>query len=138
MLKSLLGMVGLGGPEYDAKVLARDARAMIDMVHGQHGAASLQGIAQACREHIDDVHTRGVNDTQFYERGITHLTELNRAARSRRDNIAWSGITLAIIYVKAEIMGDIALPAKNVIEGFMQKWEHDGNLGDEDEGADIY
>lgn len=56
----------------------------------------------------------------------------------RRDNVVWSGITLSIIYVKAEILGDLGLPAKNVLEGFMQKWEHDGNLGDEDEGAEIY
>lgn len=138
MLKSLLGLVGLGGPEYDAKILARDARSMIDMVHGQHGAGSLQSIAEACREHIELVHERGINDPQFYEQGITQLTELNKAARMRRDNVVWSGITLSIIYVKAEVLGDLALPAKNVIEGFMQKWEHDGQLGDEDEGADAY
>ena len=117
---------------------ACDARSMIDMVHGQHGAASLQTIADTCREHIELVHERGINDPQFYEQGIVQLTELNKAARMRRENATWSGITLSIIYVRAEILGDVALPAKNVIEGFMQKWEHDGSLGDEDEGADIY
>lgn len=136
MIKTILGLIGLGGPEYDAKILARDARSLIEMMHGQHGAASLQKIADTCREHIGEVHRRGINDPQFYEQGIIHLTELNRAARLRRDNVVWSGITLSIIYVKAEILGDIALSAKNMIEGFMQKWEHDGNLGDEDEGAD--
>lgn len=39
MLKSLMGLLGMGGPEYDARILARDSRSMIDMVHGQHGAA---------------------------------------------------------------------------------------------------
>ena len=138
MLKSLLGLVGLGGPEYDAKILARDARSMIDMVHGQHGAASLESITATCREHINLVHERGLNDPQFYEQGIVQLTELNKAARMRRENAVWSGITLAVIYVRAEILGDLGMPAKNVIEGFMQKWEHDGNLGDEYEGTDIY
>lgn len=137
MLKSLLGLIGLGGPDYDAKILARDGRAMIDMIHGQHGAASMQNIADTCREHINLVHERGLNDAQFYEQGIVHLTELNKAARLRRDNVVWSGITLSIIYVRAEILGDLGMPAKNIIEGFMQKWEHIGDLGDEDEGSDI-
>lgn len=104
MLKSLMGLLGMGGPEYDARILARDSRSMIDMVHGQHGAASLQIIASTCREHIELVHERGINDPQFYEQGIVHLTELNKAARMRRDNVVWSGITLSIIYVKAEIL----------------------------------
>lgn len=124
MISKLMAMIGFGGPEHDAKILARDARAMIDMVHGQHGAASLAKIASSTRDQIDEVHRRGLNDTQFYHRGVEALTELNRAARTRRDNISWSGITLAIIYIKAEILGDHGLPAKNAIDGFIEKWSH--------------
>jgi len=126
MLKSLMTFIGLGGPEYDAKILRRDAKAMVEMIHGQHGAESLRDISKEARAHIDQVHERGLNDIQFYGRGVDELTELNRAARSRRDNIAWSGITLAIIYIKAEMMEDLGVPAKNIIEGFMQQWAHSG------------
>jgi len=124
MLKKLMTMIGLGGPEYDAKILIRDSKAMIEMIHGQHGAESLRKIAAETRARIDEVHQRGLNDIQFYGRGIETLTELNRAARARRDNIAWSGITLAIIYIKAEMLEGLGAPAKNTIEGFMQQWSH--------------
>ncbi len=124
MLKKLMAFIGLGGPEYDAKILIRDSKSMIEMIHGQHGADSLRKIAAETRSRIDEVHERGLNDIQFYVRGIEALTELNRAARLRRDNIAWSGVTLAIIYIKAEMMEDMGTPAKNIIEGFMQQWSH--------------
>lgn len=122
MLKTLLRYIGLGGPEHDAKILTKDARAMVEMVHGQHGTPSLTLIAEKARTQIHEVHRRGINDVQFYGRGVDDLTELNRAARKRRDNISWSGITLAIIYIKAEIIGELALPARNVIDGFIDKY----------------
>lgn len=134
MLSNILAMIGLGGPEHDAKILRRDARAMIEMIHGQHGAESLRKIANETRYQVEEVHQRGLNDPQFYGRGIEALTELNRAARNRRDNIAWSGITLAIIYIKSEILGDLGLPAKNAIEGFLEKWSHTQSEGDEEDG----
>ncbi|MBO6947989.1 MAG: hypothetical protein JJ855_08410 [Rhodospirillales bacterium] len=124
MFSRILELIGLGGPEHDARILTRDARAMIDMVYGQHGADSLAKIANETKYQIDDVHKRGLNDPQFYQRGVEALTDLNRAARNRRDNIAWSGITLAIIYIKSEILGELALPAKNAIDGFIEKWAH--------------
>lgn len=122
MLSNLKALFGLGGPENEARILIRDARAMIEMIHGQHGPDSLRKISGEVKYQIEGVHQRGLNDTQFYGRGIEAMTELNRAARTRRDNIAWSGITLAIIYIKAEILGEHGVPTRNTIEGFMEKW----------------
>ncbi len=124
MISKLLALIGLGGPEHDGKVLASDAVALIDMLHGQHSAVNLAKIAGMARQQIDEVHRRGLDDPQYYKRGVTHLTELNRAARSRRDNIAWSGITLAIIYIKAEMLGEYGASAMNAIGGYFEKWEH--------------
>lgn len=124
MLKNVLSALGLGGPEHDAKILAKDARALIDMLHGQHGGESLGKIARTARTQIDAVHEKGLNDPKYYARGVVQLTELNRAARARRDNIAWSGITLAIIYIKAEMLGDAGLTPINVIGGFIDQWQH--------------
>lgn len=125
MFAKLLELIGLGGPEYDAKILARDARSLIDMLHTQHGATSLIKIAEEARFQIAEVHNRGLNDPQFYGRGIAHLTDLNKAARARNDNKTWSGITLAIIYIKAELLGEMGLPAKNAIDGYIEKWFSD-------------
>lgn len=135
MLKALLGLIGLGGPEHEARTLAADARNLVDMIHGQSGAERLSRIAQTTREKIDEVHERGLNDPQFYDRGVQQLTELNRAARQRRDDTSWSGITLAIVYIKAEMLGEPGLPARNIIEGFLDKWRHATDVPQEDGGA---
>ncbi len=124
MISKLLELIGLGGPKYEGKMLAKDARNLVDMIHGQSGAERLSHIAQTTREKIDEVHERGLNDVQFYGRGVEHLTELNRAARQRRDDTTWSGITLAIVYIKAEILGEPGLPARNTIQGFLDRWRH--------------
>jgi len=130
MLADLKALFGLGGPENEARILIRDAREMIEMVHGQHGPESLRKISGEIGYQIAEVHRRGLDDPQFYGRGVEALTELNRAARTRRDNIAWSGITMAIIYIKAEMLGDHGLPAKNAIDGFMEKWPPAEDIGD--------
>lgn len=124
MIDWLLGLVGLGGPEAEGRQLARDARAIIEMIHGQHAADSLRKIAEKAKESIADVHERGLNDPKFYKRGVEHLTDLNRAARNRRDNVSWSGITLAIIYVKAEMLGESGKSARNAVDGFFDEWAH--------------
>jgi len=124
MISKLFALLGFGGADYDGKLLAKDARALINMIQGQHGAAQLARIAEECRVHIDQVHERGLNDPQFYAQGVNHLTDLNRAARSRHDNVAWSGITLAIIYIKAEILGEPGVTAINTVKGFTDKWVH--------------
>ena len=124
MIDKLLEMIGLGGPEHEGKVLAKDARNLVDIIHGQSGAERLSKIAQTTREMIDEVHERGLNDPQFNGRGVEHLTELNRAARQRRDDTSWSGITLAIVYIKAEILGEPGQPARNTINGFLDRWRH--------------
>lgn len=130
MISKLLALIGFGGADYDGKLLAKDARSVIDMIQNQHGAAQLARIAEECRVHINEVHERGLNDPQFYKRGVDHLTELNRAARSRRDNVAWSGITLAIIYIKAELLGESGVSAINAVKGFTEMWAH---VSDSDE-----
>jgi len=95
---------------------------MVEMIHAQHGPDSLRRIATETQTQIRDVHQRGLNDVQFYGRGVEHLTELNRAARARRDNIAWSAITLAIIHIKAEMIEDAATPARNIVQDFIRQW----------------
>ena len=58
MIDKLLEMIGLGGPEHEGKVLAKDARNLVDIIHGQSGAERLSKIAQTTREMIDEVHER--------------------------------------------------------------------------------
>ena len=135
MLKRFLALIGFGGPEEEGRQLARDTRAILDMIHGQHGAESLLKIAGKLRRHIDLVHEKGMNEPQYYGRGVTELTELNRAARARQDNLGWSGITLAVIYIKAEMIGPPGFEARNAINGFLAEWAHalDEALPDGDE-----
>lgn len=124
MWQAFLSAIGFAGPEHDGKALDRDARSLIDMFRAQNRADKLAEIAKTARSFIDEVHERGLNDPQYYGRGVTHLTELNRAARQRRDDVAWSGITLAIIYIKSEIVGAHGMRARAAIDAFLAEWRH--------------
>jgi len=132
MLRTFLGLIGFGGPAYDARILARDANAILKAMGEQYGAETTTKIVAKIRDQIQIVHEKGLNDPRYYGRGITELTELNRAARSRQDNVAWTGITLAIIYIKAEILGPHGDPVRQPIDALIGEWAHALPAAEED------
>ncbi|HBK76846.1 MAG TPA: hypothetical protein DDZ73_10755, partial [Gammaproteobacteria bacterium] len=53
------------------------------------------------------------------------LKEAHRDARKRNDQAALSGTTLAIIFLQARELGDLAQPASGAIEEFIARWPAD-------------
>ena len=50
------------------------------------------------------------------------LKEAHRDARKRNDQAALSGTTLAIIFLSAQELGDLAQPACDAISEFIARW----------------
>ena len=50
------------------------------------------------------------------------LKEAHRDARKRNDQAALSGTTLAIIFLRAQELGDLAQPACDAIDEFIARW----------------
>ncbi len=115
---------GIGDPDGAAKTLNKDAVAILDMIHGLHGAESLRAIAGIIRDARAEVHERSLGNPEFYATGLRVLTDKNSAARRSNDQITWSGLTLTIIYLKAEMEGPKAAPARASIDTFLSEWQH--------------
>ena len=121
---TLLRKLGLGDPDAAAKTLNKDARSILEMIHNVHRAEDLKRIAGMIRETRAEVHERSTGNTAFYETGLRALKDRNNAARRRNDQASWSAITLTIIYLRAEMEGPAAAPARAAIDSFLAEWQH--------------
>ena len=130
----LLQKLGFGDPVREARQLNKDAQDILEMIHNVHGATRLAEIADVIRTARREVQERATGDPTFYKRGVAQLTERNRAARRRNDQVTWSGLTLTIIYLKAEVAGGPATPARAAIDSFLAGWAH--GTSEADTGVD--
>jgi len=53
---------------------------------------------------------------------LLRLKEIHREARRYRDPIALSAATLTIIHFRARQLGEVARPAQEVIDRFLEQW----------------
>lgn len=60
------------------------------------------------------------------------LKEAHRDARKRNDQAALSGTTLAIIFLSAQELGDLAQPACDAIDEFIARWPVDEKTSAQD------
>lgn len=112
---------GIGGAESAARQLNVDAARIIESTEGQFGRDTLARVVDIVREQLDEVHRLSLGETQYYEQGLKHLTERNAEHRRKNDQAAWSAVTLAIIYLKAERLGAAAAPACAHIDAFLER-----------------
>lgn len=110
---------GIGGPEAQARQLDADAAHLVTGAEGQYGRDTLAHIATLLRERIDEVHDLSLGKTEYYEQGLKHLTEVNAEHRRANDQPAWSAITLAIIYLRAEMIGPAGAATCARIDAFL-------------------
>jgi len=124
---------GIGDPDAVAKTLNKDAASILEMVRSVHGAEVLKHIATIVRDARAEVHERATGNPEFYDTGLRALKDRNADARRRNDQATWSALTLTIIYLKAEVAGAMATPARAAIDAFLAEWQH--AMDDEDGGA---
>jgi len=73
-------------------------------------------------EHIRRAHaTFGTSEIDL-KRAHLDYRNLHKQAQRRRDQVALSAMTLVIIYLRAELVGDDCVPARASIEEFTVEW----------------
>ena len=108
--------------ERQARRLNRDADAIIEADSRNHDQIRLQKIAQQTNEYLQQAQERLKNDPDGDYRNLAHLETEHKKARRQPNQLALSAATLAIIYLRAEKLGDDCKPALNAIEEFIEKW----------------
>lgn len=111
-------------PEREIKQLNRDARGVVDDVFLGYPVDRAREVAVRTRAYIDEAHEKAKNDVGRYGEVVARYRTLNQAARQRTDQVAMSSLTLAIIYLNAEMQGAPCAPARAAIDEFLGYWSH--------------
>ncbi len=117
-------MFELFGQNSKARQLIKDSQSIIRADELTYADKHLFKISEVAGDSIRQALNRsGVQAKR--EKIPRWLKEAHRDARKRNDQAALSGTTLAIIFLQARELGDLAQPASGAIEEFIARWPAD-------------
>ena len=120
-------MFELFGQNSKARQLIKDSQSIIRADELTYADKHLLKISEVAGDSIRQALNR--SDAQVKGEKIPRwLKEAHRDARKRNDQAALSGTTLAIIFLQARELGDLAQPASDAIEGFIARWPADEKI----------
>ena len=108
----------------EAKQLNKDAGAILDSVVKGSPAVVARAVAEQTQAAIDEGHEKGRNSPDLYQPIIDHYRTVNGDARRNHNQVAMSAFSLTIIYLRAEMLGSKAVPARQAIDEFLTSWAH--------------
>jgi len=107
--------------EREAQQLNRDVPVILEQAEGIFSPDSMTVVADMTAEHIKRAHDIYGTQAIDFQRALLDYKKLHKDARGRTDQRALSAMTLVIIYLRAEITGDAARPARDAIEQFIAR-----------------
>ena len=111
-------------PEREAKHLNKDSIAILDgIVHGS-AAVVARAVAKQTKAAIAEGHEKGRNKSDLYQPILDHYRTMNTEAVQARNQIKMSVFSLTIIYLRAEMIGQKAVPARQAIDAFLKSWDY--------------
>ncbi len=124
-------MFGLFGQKSKALQLIRDSQSIIRSDETAYADRHLLKISEIASSSI----RQALNKSGIKNEGNKTprwLKEAHRDARKRNDQAALSGTTLAIIFLSAQELGDLAQPACDAIDEFIARWPLDEETSAQD------
>ena len=112
------------GPERDGRNLARDSRWIVNEMEVSYRAETRERIATITRERLTECVTVLDQDPNRYSQVVGELQRHHREARRGQDMPKWTALTLVIIYLKAQKIGEFGVPARAIIDEFLAQWQH--------------
>ena len=110
------------GSQREARRLDRDAATIIEAAQSLPSSSKTRETALRISDELEVAHARGGDDPSRYTRIVEHFRNQHREARRRRDDTALTALTLVIIYLRAEMVGADADPARHRIDAFVSEW----------------
>ena len=115
-------MFGLFGKNSKALQLIRDSQSIIRSDETAYADRHLSKISEITSSSIQQALSNPDIKTTKGDKTPRWLKEAHRDARKRNDQAALSGTTLAIIFLRAQELGDLARPACDAIDEFIARW----------------
>lgn len=121
------------GPEAEAKRMRRDVGYILGELSKGHYGPVEASVANDLRKDLNYARTTFLDrDAHGHARADDHFKRMHKEARRRASQRDLTVLTLAIIYVKADSLGDVAGDIVGQIDAFLADWAH---LADEDDGV---
>ena len=111
----------LNSKKREARRLNRDSVAIIRADCRDHDAKHLERIAQQTKEYLQQARERSKHDPNADYRNLAYLETEHKKNRLYPSQVTLGAVTLAIIYLRAEKLGDDTKPAINAIEEFVEE-----------------
>ena len=108
--------------EREAKQLNKDAALIIEQAEQLYAPLRLRQTAKIIAEFIERAHVRYGTDKIDLKRAHFDYRNLHKEARRKNDQVGLSAMTLVIIYLRAEMTGAGADPARAAIDAFIATW----------------
>lgn len=108
-----------------ARQLNLDATAIIEQAEQIYALPRLRIMAETVTDFIERAHVQYGTLEIDLKRAHFDYRGLHKEARRKNDQVGLTAITLVIIYIRAEINGPLANPARAAIEAFTAKWLHE-------------
>ena len=124
-------MFGLFGQKSKALQPIRDSQSIIRSDEIAYADRHLLKISEIASDSIQRALNESGGETKG-NRTSRWLKEAHRDARRRNNQAALSGTTLAIIFLRAQELGDLAQPACDAISEFIARWPVDENTSTQD------
>ena len=105
----------------EVRQLNRDAPAIIKHANELFMPKALTDIADLIRDHLDRAYRQYGTKTVDLQRAHFDYKRLHKEARRRGEQANLSGLTLTIIYLRAEIAGKGTEPAREAIDDFVNE-----------------
>ena len=121
-------MFGLFGKKSKALQLIRDSQSIIRSDETAYTDRHLLKISEIASSSIQRALNEYGAETNR-DKTPRWLKEAHRDARRRHNQAELSGVTLAIIFLKAQELGDLAQPACDAIDEFIARWPVDEEAG---------
>jgi len=103
----------------EARQLNRDAPLIIEHATELFQPKAIADISDLVRQHVTRAHTEYGTDVIDLKRAHFDYKRLHKEARRRGDQTALSALTLTIIYLRAEMAGPAADPARDAIDALV-------------------
>ncbi|NQW00833.1 MAG: hypothetical protein HQ483_14105 [Rhodospirillales bacterium] len=103
----------------EARQLNRDAPLVITHARGSFGAETMADVSALVRQHIARSHKEYGTEVIDLKRAHFDYKRLHKEARRRAEQPVLSALTLTIIYLRAEIAGAAADPARHAIDALL-------------------
>ena len=105
----------------EVKRLNKDAPNIIEYALQCFRPDVVRGIADTTRQHLARVHAHYPGTQDGWKQAVADYERLHREARGRRDDVALTAFTFVLIYIRAEVRGEVCRPARDAIDAFVDR-----------------